>query len=178
MPNAERKGPAGGSFPLDIVGPMQHALLADLEPLAFLLGIWRGAGAGGYPTSDSFEFEEETRFWHVGLNHVLYQQRTWVPGDESDAIHMELGFLRPAGPGRVEFLLAYPLGSVDVEEGTVTDGVLELTSTGVARAATGDPVQGFFRRIEVDGDTLSYELRMATDSVPLTRHATATLRRV
>ncbi|MDQ4125856.1 MAG: heme-binding beta-barrel domain-containing protein [Actinomycetota bacterium] len=37
-----------------------------LRPLAFLLGTWRGAGAGKYPGIDDFEYGEETRFWHYG----------------------------------------------------------------------------------------------------------------
>ena len=38
----------------------------ELEPLAGLLGAWRGEGAGEYPTIAPFRYGEELRFWHVG----------------------------------------------------------------------------------------------------------------
>ena len=51
----------------------------DAEPLAFLLGTWRGTGRGEYPTIETFDFEEETRFWHAGASFLYYHLRTWSP---------------------------------------------------------------------------------------------------
>ena len=39
-------------------------------------------------------------------------------------------------------------------------------------------VTGLTRRYRIDGDTLTYELDMATSATPMTRHLDATLRRV
>jgi hypothetical protein len=40
---------------------------ADLEPLSFLLGTWRGGGDGEFPTIGSFRYGEEMIFEHVEL---------------------------------------------------------------------------------------------------------------
>ena len=44
-------------------GPPLHPLL---EPVAFLLGRWKGEGEGGYPTISSFQYIEEVQFGHAG----------------------------------------------------------------------------------------------------------------
>ena len=47
-----------------------------VEPLAFLLGTWRGNGKGIYPTIDDFEFGEELTFWHAGGGWIAHVQKT------------------------------------------------------------------------------------------------------
>ena len=60
------------------MGPELHD---DLRPLAFLLGTWRGEGAGEYPTIEPFAYREEMRFEHVGDTFLCYQQASWSPDD-------------------------------------------------------------------------------------------------
>ena len=93
----------------------------DLESIAFLLGTWTGEGAGDYPTSSSFRYREETTFSHVGEPWIAYTQRTWSL-DDGEFVHMEHGFLRNAGGGAIELVMSYPLGMVEVAEGTVAEG--------------------------------------------------------
>lgn len=52
------------------------------EPLAFLLGTWRGAGDGRFHHVDPFPFEEEIRFSHRGRPWIVYEQRAWSPGPQ------------------------------------------------------------------------------------------------
>ncbi|MBI2237073.1 MAG: FABP family protein [Actinobacteria bacterium] len=149
----------------------------DLEPLAFLLGTWRGEGEGGYPTSRSFRYGEEVGFEHAGDAFLLYSQQSWnLENDEP--LHFERGFVRPAGPGRIELVLAHPIGIVEVAEGTVSGAVIDVASTTVGLTQTADPVTHLARHLEVRGDMLVYELEMATRDVPLTRHVKGELRRV
>ncbi len=156
---------------------MEPALHPDLEALAFLLGTWRGEGEGGFPTSSSFRYGEEMTFEHVGDAFLLYSQRSWRLDDEREPLHFERGFYRLAGEGRVEIVLAHPIGIVEVAEGTVSGTEIDVTSTTVGHTGTGDPVTALARRLEVRDGVLAYELKMATRDVPLTRHAVAELKR-
>ena len=150
----------------------------DLERLAFLLGTWRGEGEGEWPAGSAFRFGEELTFEHVGDTFLLYQQESWGLEDD-EPIHFERGFLRPADlPGRVELVLAHPLGVAEVAEGTLDGTVVEVATTAVALTATGSPVTELKRRIEVRDDTLTYELHMATYEIALLSHIRSTLSRV
>jgi hypothetical protein len=156
----------------------EHEPSADIAPLAGFLGTWRGRGRGVYPTIADFDYEEETRFWHVGQPWVQYAERTWIPaaGEHS---HSESGFWRAHPGGGVDAMLAHPLGLVEVAEGLLRDGVVELGSTVVSRAPVGAaPVASVTRRYELAGDVLTYELRMATDATPLALHLEGRLERL
>jgi hypothetical protein len=150
---------------------------AELEPLAFLLGAWHGEGRGDYPTIDAFFYEEELEFTENGEPYLVYAQRSWAPGDGTP-IHLERGFWRPAGEGRLDVALAHPLGLTELSEGTVSGGVIELRSTFVARAVHGLAVTRYDRRYEVDGDVMLYEQRLGTIEVPLAYHVSARLMRI
>jgi len=147
-----------------------------LEPIAFLLGTWAGEGEGDWPSSGPFRYGEELTFEHVGEPFLLYAQGSWAAGD-GEPLHFERGFLRPSGPGRVEVVLAHPLGIVEVAEGSVSGTSIEVASTIVATTTTGSPVTELRRRFELDGDVLRYELEMAMRDVPLTRHLKGELKR-
>lgn len=150
---------------------------AELEPLAFLLGVWRGTGTGEYPTIEPFGYGEEMAFEHVGDAFLLYSQRSWLLSDASP-LHFERGFLRPGTRGRVELALAHPLGLTEVSEGDLDGPTIELASTSVARTPTGSAVTALVRRYRVSGEVLRYELDMQMDGVAMSRHLTAQLRRV
>ena len=65
----------------------------------------------------------------------------------------------------------------EVAEGTVSDQLIEVTSTSVALAGTASGVTELRRRIELEGDELRYELHMAMRETPLTSHIRSRLRR-
>ncbi len=52
------------------------ALHARLEPLAFLVGTWRGLGVVGYPTIEERRYEQEIVFAHDGRPLLEYRSRT------------------------------------------------------------------------------------------------------
>ena len=153
---------------------MSPELPPSLEPLAFLIGSWRGEGEGEYPGVAPFRYTEELSFEHVGDPFLLVTESSWTP--DGAPLHFERGTLRPVGDGRVDLTLAHPIGVAEVAEGTIEGTTVTLASTAVVRTTTGSPVTEIERRYRRDGDELSYELDMAMEGVERTFHVRATLR--
>lgn len=148
----------------------------DLGEVAFLLGTWRGEGDGEWPSTEPFRYGEEVVFEDVGDNYLVYTHRSWLL-DDGSPVHLERGFVRPAGPGRVELVLAHPLGITEIAEGTVAGEVIEVASTAVGLTTTAGHVTELRRRIEVRGDAMTNETHMAMRDVPLMSHVRARLGR-
>jgi hypothetical protein len=148
-----------------------------LEPLASLLGTWRGSGAGLYPGIEDFEYAEEVRFWHYGRPVLAYTQRTWSPASGAP-MHTEMGYWRPAEGGRVEVVLAHAFGIAEVQEGTLDGGTISLRSTSLTSTSTANRVEGLTRTFTVEGDVLSYEVSMAFGDNDMQPHLAARLERI
>lgn len=156
---------------------MAHPLHPDLEPLAWLLGEWEGGGRGEYPTIRAFDYDESTRFDHVGDPYLRYAQETWIRSTGARS-HREVGFWRPHAGGGLDVTLAHPLGLVEIAEGLVRAGSAELESVLVGRTPQGaSPVMRVTRRYELAGEELAYELCMETDETALALHLAGRLRR-
>jgi hypothetical protein len=158
--------------------------VADLHPgiavLTPLLGTWSGHGAGEYPTIEPFGYVEEVTFGHVGKPFLVYGQRTKA-SDDGRPLHAETGYLRLSSPDRVELVLAHPTGITEIQEGTLsitgTTLEMELTATAIGRSASAKEVTALGRSIRVDGDELTYTLRLGAVGQPLQHHLAATLHR-
>jgi THAP4-like, heme-binding beta-barrel domain len=152
----------------------------DIAVLAPLLGVWAGQGAGEYPTIEPFAYLEEVSFGHVGKPFLSYTQRTKA-ADDGRPMHAEVGYLRAPAPGRIELVLAHPTGVAEIAEGTlsVEQGLIEieLEATNIGRTGSAKEVTALGRSIRVDGDELTYTLRMGAVGQPLQDHLTATLHR-
>ncbi len=152
----------------------------DVEALAPLLGTWTGRGEGKYPTIQTFEYLEEVVFSHVGKPFLVYTQKTKAVAD-GRPLHAETGYLRVSQPGRVELVLAHPNGITEIDAGTysVTGGVIEieLSSTAIGLAPTAKEVTGLGRSLRVEGDQLSYTVRMGAVGQPVQDHLAAVLHR-
>ncbi len=134
-----------------IEGPPLHA---EAAPLSFLLGTWRGEGHGEYPTIESFDY-----------------------GTDGRPLHGEMGYWRPKPDGRVEIVLAHPTGIVEIQEGHLDETAIDVASTDVRLTSTAKQVDRVERSFRVEGDTMTYELRMAAVGQSLTHHLSAELRR-
>ena len=134
------------------------------EPLAPLLGTWRGPGRGSYPTIDDFDYTEELVFGHVGKPFLSMGQRSrdLLTGEP---LHAEAGYLRARPDGAVELTVAQPSGIVEVDVGSVTetsDGlVVELESAQLSLTPSAKSVTAVRRRLCLTGTTLVSELWMA-----------------
>ncbi|OBJ50954.1 peroxynitrite isomerase [Mycobacterium asiaticum] len=159
---------------------MPADLHPNLAPLAPLLGVWAGRGAGEYPTIEPFEYLEEVVFSHVGKPFLSYGQKTKAVAD-GKPLHAEAGYLRVPRPGQVELVLAHPSGITEIEVGTysLSDNVieLELLTTSVGLTPTAKEVTALGRSFRIDGDELSYSLRMGAVGQPVQHHLSAVLRR-
>jgi hypothetical protein len=153
------------------------ALHPAVEPLAFLLGKWRGEGKGEYPTVTPFSYGEEIEFSHNGRPFLFYVQKTWNP-DDGYPLHSEAGYLRPVAEGRVELVLSQPSGITEILAGSVSGSVIDMTSTLVGVSPTAKQVSAVKRVISVEGNTLSYQLDMAAVEQEMSIHLRAELERV
>ncbi|MGD1282109.1 peroxynitrite isomerase [Mycobacterium seoulense] len=152
----------------------------DIAALAPLLGTWAGRGSGEYPTIQPFDYLEEVVFSHVGKPFLAYAQKTKAPAD-GKPLHAETGYLRVPQPGHVELVLAHPSGITEIEVGTysVTGALIEieLSTTEVGLTPTAKEVTALGRSFRIDGDELSYSVRMGAVGQPVQHHLAAVLHR-
>ncbi len=138
----------------------------DLEPMAFLLGRWEGAGIGGYPTIESFRFGQEITFSHNGKPFLSYVSRTWrldEDGRIGPPLGTESGYWRPRPDSQVEVMLAHPTGIVEIYLGEITGTRIEMATDVVARTATAKEVTAGHRLYGLAGGDLAYAYDMAAD---------------
>jgi hypothetical protein len=154
---------------------------ADLAPLRFLLGRWEGAGVGGYPTIESFQFGQEISFSHNGKPYLIYVSRTWLldaDGVPGRPLAMETGFWRPRPEARLEVVLAHPTGIAEIYLGEVAGTKIEMATDLVAVTESAKDVRAGHRLYGLVGTDLAYAFDMAAEGQPLQPHLSAHLKRV
>jgi hypothetical protein len=147
-----------------------------VEPIAFLLGTWRGEGLGGYPTLEDFRYGEEVTFRENGKPFLAYTQRTWAL-DDGRPLHSEMGYWRPQPDGGLEVLVVHPTGVAELYYGAVTATRIELATDAVLRTATAKDVTALKRLFGLVDGRLMYAVDMAAVGHPLHPHLAATLDR-
>ncbi|WP_345558411.1 FABP family protein [Nonomuraea rosea] len=153
----------------------------DLEPIAFLLGRWEGAGVGGYPTIESFNFGQEIEFGHNGKPFLSYVSRTWLLDQDGNRVRplaTESGYWRPQPGRQVEVVLAHPTGVVEIYVGEVVFHKIELRTDVVARTATAKEYTAGHRLYGLVKGNLMWAYEMAAVGHPLTDHMSAELKKV
>ena len=159
---------------------MPSDLHPDLEELAPLLGTWAGRGEGKYPTIQPFGYLEEVVFSHVGKPFLAYVQKTKAVSD-GKPLHGETGYLRVPRPGHIELVLAHPSGITEIDVGSYSVSgdliEIELSTTAIGLTPTAKEVTALGRSIRIDGDELSYLVKMGAVGRPLQDHLAAVLHR-
>lgn len=148
----------------------------DLAPLAFLVGTWQGRGQGKYSTIQPFEYLETITFAHVGKPFLAYSQRT-MHATENRPSHSETGYWRHVGDGRLELVMAYPTGQVEVAAGRVEGNRVEAHTTAISATPTAKHITELVRTLTLEGDELIAEVAMAAVGEALQGHVRAVLRR-
>ncbi len=148
-----------------------------VEPIAFLLGTWRGGGRGIYPTIADFEFEEELTVWHAGAAWIAHIQKTKAT-DDGRPLHSEMGYWRPKEEGNVELVVTHSFGVVEMGVGRVDGREIEVRSTQFTEAPTAKEIDAAVRRFSMTGDDLHYEVDMEFGGHPMQHHLEANLKRV
>lgn len=103
----------------------------DLEPLAALLGTWKGGGTGVYPTIEPFAYDETLVIGHGGKPFLTWAQRT-RSADTGLPLHIENGYLRcrhEADSTVVELVVVHPTGHTEMAEGVLERSDLEVEQT-------------------------------------------------
>ncbi len=134
--------------------------------VAELVGTWSGTGEGQYPTIESFEYRETTKFTERPDHPALhFDQRTWKLTPDGDVVsHWETGLLRISSDGTARLHDAQP-GRVETMGGiwgrADSGWEISLRSTGYAG---DDRVVTTARRFRLIPGELSYEMDMETTS--------------
>ena len=157
--------------------PPDQSVHPDLGLLAVLLGDWQGEGEGQWGAGEPFGYRERVTFGHNGKPFLAYSQRTTAL-DDGRPLHAETGFWRALADGAVEVAMTHPIGVVEIETGRWQGNRLALRTTTVQCTPTAKTVTGLHRDFEINGDVLTYSLRMATDGGEPVSHLRAELRRV
>lgn len=147
-----------------------------VEPLAFLIGEWRGGGKGVYPTIADFEFTEELTVWHYGGGWLAHVQKTNAT-DDGRPLHSEMGYWRPKEDGVVELVVTHSFGVVEMGLGKVDGTTIEVRSKSFVEAPTAKTIDEAVRRFSVSGDELVYEVDMKFGGHPMQHHLRAALTR-
>ena len=148
----------------------------DLEPLALLVGTWKGKGHGQYPGIDDFEYLEVASYSHVGKPFLAYTQRTQHAATGLP-LHAEAGYLRPVDASRAELVVCQPSGIVEVHDVEISGPQLVANSSTVIGTPTAKQVDQVQRRLIVDRDVLRYTVDMAAMGQPHQFHLAAELGR-
>ncbi len=147
------------------------------EPIAMLLGTWRGEGRGFYPTISDFTYTEEVVFGHVGKPFLTYSQRTWDPATEAP-MHAETGFWRCAEQGTLEVLLVHPFGLAEVSTGRVEGETVSVSTIATVPVPSAKVVSEVTRTLTVGSGVLTYEISMAAVGEPLQAHLEGRLEKI
>ena len=161
---------------------MAKKQLIGTQILSLLEGTWTGEGRGEFPGVTSFDYRETLIFTRRAGNRLDYEQTAQKRYDNQTEYipsHGETGSIRLLETNELELVNTQSGGRSEELVGTMetNDDLIRIHFK--SKAITNDPrMISSTRTIELEGDTLRYEMGMQTVKVDqLTLHLKITLQR-
>ena len=104
----------------------------------------------------------------------------WVTEENGERIRpgaMETGFLRPAGEGKLELVMAHPTGYAEIWHGEIDGAKLTLSTDVVARTVSSKEYTAGQRMYGLVEGSLMYAFDMAAVGQPMQSHLWGKLER-
>jgi hypothetical protein len=172
-------------IPMDAVKLGQGLELHPLcQPLASLLGVWRGQGLAQYPSLlGEFPYGQQISFSHDGRPFLVYEARAWLLSPTGKVLRpaaREVGWWRMDEDETIELVLAHMFGICEIwYGGQVSDTSWELQTNVVERTESARLTTAAARLYGiVEGGDLAYAEERALRGLSMKPHLSAQLTRI
>jgi hypothetical protein len=154
------------------------------QPVAPLVGVWRGKGLAQYPSLlGEFPYGQQITFAHDGRPFLVYEARAWLLNPAGQVLRpaaREVGWWRVEEDETIEVVLAHMFGICEIYYGGRTgETAWELQSATVARTDSARETTAAARLYGIveNGDLVYVEER-ALRGLPMKPHLSAQLKRI
>jgi THAP4-like, heme-binding beta-barrel domain len=154
------------------------------EPLAPLLGVWRGRGLAQYPSLlGEFHYGQQISFSHDGRPFLVYEARAWLLSPTGTVLRpaaREVGWWRMDEDETIELVLAHMFGICEIYYGgRTTETSWELYADKIERTDTARETTAAARMYGiVENGDLVYAEERALRGLPIKPHLSAQLTRI
>ncbi|MGH3625461.1 MAG: FABP family protein [Sciscionella sp.] len=154
------------------------------EPLAPLVGVWRGQGEAMYPSLlGEFPYGQQLTFAHDGRPFLFYEARSWLLNSTGQVLRpaaREVGWWRVEEDESVEIVLTHTFGICEIYYGGRTsEASWEFSTDTVVRTESArDTTEATRLYGLVDTDELAYVEDRALRGLPVQPHLSAQLHRI
>ncbi len=163
-----------------MVFTIPEGLHPDLNPLAWLVGTWRGKGRGEYPTVPAFEFSHEIVFNHDGRPFLNYYSRSWILDSDGEVVRpggSEVGFWRIKPNSVLEVVISHNTGIAEGWVGQFDGPKIQLVLDHGYSAPTAKVVTEGVRLYGLVEGELFFSYDMAAEGHKLQPHIWSSLPR-
>jgi THAP4-like, heme-binding beta-barrel domain len=172
-------------IPMDAVALGQGVELhPQCQPLAPLLGVWRGKGLAQYPSLlGEFPYGQQISFTHDGRPFLVYEARAWLLSPTGQVLRpaaREVGWWRMDEEETIELVLAHMFGICEIYYGGRTSETSwELEAHKIERTDTARETTAAARLYGiVENGDLAYAEERALRGLPMKPHLSAQLTRI
>jgi hypothetical protein len=154
------------------------------EPLAPLLGVWRGQGLAQYPSLlGEFPYGQQISFSHDGRPFLVYEARAWLLSPTGQVLRpaaREVGWWRMDEEETIELVLAHMFGICEIYYGGRTSETSwELEAHKIERTDTARETTAAARLYGiVENGDLAYAEERALRGLSMKPHLSAQLTRI